>query len=129
VVSVPISLARETRPSRLFHSNAVYVRRSVAAILRAYLVYRPGKAFFLLGMVPASIGAVLMLRWLWIFVNGTERSHVPSLVVAGVLLTLAFLLWVMGLLGELMAINRRLNQDLQYQVRKAIAERNGANGG
>jgi hypothetical protein len=54
---------------------------------------------------------------------------VPSLVVAGVLLTLAFLLWVMGLLGELMAINRRLNQDLQYQVRKAIAERNGANGG
>jgi glycosyltransferase involved in cell wall biosynthesis len=129
VVSVPISLARETRPSRLFRSNAVYVRRSIAAILRAYLIYRPGKAFFLLGMLPATVGGVLMLRWLWIFANGSVRSHVPSLVVAAVLMILAFLLWVMGLLGELMAINRRLGQDLQYQVRKAVAERNAANGG
>jgi glycosyltransferase involved in cell wall biosynthesis len=127
VISVPISDARETRPSRLVRSNASYVKRSIAAILRAYLVYRPGKAFFLLGLPPAIIGSALMLRWLWIFLNGSERAHTPSVVAAAVFLIAAFLMWLLGLLGELLAINRRLVQDLQYQVRKAIAER--GNGG
>ena len=54
VVSVPISAARETRPSRLVRSNANYVKRSVAAILRAYLVYRPGKAFWATRSAPRT---------------------------------------------------------------------------
>jgi glycosyltransferase involved in cell wall biosynthesis len=121
VVSVPISGARETRPSRLVRSNASYVKRSIAAILRAYLVYRPGKAFFLLGLPPALLGSGLMLRWLWLFANGSERARVPSLIAAAVLLIAAFLLWTMGIVGELLAINRRLLQDLQYEQRKLHA--------
>ena len=112
VVSVPISAARETRPSRLVRSNASYVKRSVAAILRAYLIYKPGKTFFLLGLVPGIIGSGLMLRWLLLFAGGSDRSHVPSIIGGAVLLILAFLMWLLGLLGELLAINRRLSQDL-----------------
>ncbi|MEO6152361.1 MAG: glycosyltransferase family 2 protein [Croceibacterium sp.] len=128
VVSVPISAARETRPSRLVRSNASYVKRSIAAILRAYLVYRPGKAFFFLSVPPALIGTVLMVRWLVLFLGGSERARVPSLVAAAVLLIATFLMWLMGLVGELLAINRRLVQDLQYQLRKALAERRAPGG-
>ncbi|MEO6041898.1 MAG: glycosyltransferase family 2 protein, partial [Croceibacterium sp.] len=125
VTSVPISGARETRPSRLVRSNASYVRRSVLGILRAYLIYRPGKAFLFLSLPPALAGAGLMVRWLLIFIVGSQHSHVPSLVAAAILLITALLMWMMGLVGELLAINRRLLQDLQYQVRKAVADRIG----
>lgn len=118
IVSVPISGARETRPSRLMRSTSNYVKRSMATILRTFMVYRPGRSFFLLGLPPAVIGALLMLRWLVLYLAGTDRTHVPSLIAAAVLLIMAFLLWLMGLIGELLAINRRLLQDIQYELRK-----------
>jgi hypothetical protein len=119
IVSVPIGPTRETRPSRLVRSNSNYVMRSMATILRTFLVYRPGKSFFLLGLPPAILGTLLMLRWIALFLGGTERAHVPSLIAAAVLLIAAFLMWVMGLVGSLLAINRHLLQDLQYELRKS----------
>jgi glycosyltransferase involved in cell wall biosynthesis len=123
VLSVPISDARETRPSRLVRSNASYVRRSITTILRAYLIYRPGKAFFLLGIPPALIGVGLMVRWVALTLSGSGGTHVPSLIAATVLLIAALLMWIMGLIGELQGINRRLLQDLQFELRRAVIER------
>ena len=81
---------------------------------------------------PAIVGVGLMVRWAYLYFRGTLHSHTPSVVGAAVLLILAFLLWVLGLLGEVLAINRRLLQDVQYRVRKVTAERaangSGANG-
>jgi len=118
IVSVPIRVNGETRPSRLVKSIRDYVRRSISSILKAFFVYKPGKTFFLLGLLPALIGSALMLRWLILYFGGTERAHVPSLVAAAVLLIGALLFWVAGLLGELFAINRRLLQDIQYMLRR-----------
>jgi glycosyltransferase involved in cell wall biosynthesis len=130
IVSVPIRVNGETRPSRLVKSIRDYVRRSISSILKAFFVYKPGKTFFLLGLMPALLGAILLMRWLLLYVAGTERAHVPSLVFAAVLLMAALLFWVAGLLGELFAINRRLLQDIQYMLRKqggaaGMAERLG----
>lgn len=118
IVSVPIRVNGETRPSRLVKSIRDYVRRSIASILKAFFVYKPGKTFFLLGLLPAAIGGLLALRWLILYFGGTDRAHVPSLVAAAVLLIAGLLFWVAGLLGELFAINRRLLQDVQYMLRK-----------
>ncbi len=123
VESVPISHPRETRPSRLMRSMTDYVRRSGGAILYAFLIYRPGRTFFLLGLPPALLGSAIMLRWLWLFAQGTERSHVPSLIAAAILLLGAALLWMLGMIGELLAINRRLLQDIQRRLRTAEADR------
>ncbi|MFN3945061.1 MAG: glycosyltransferase family 2 protein [Allosphingosinicella sp.] len=123
IVSVPIGVNGETRPSRLVKSIGNYVRRSIGSILKAFFVYKPGKTFFLLGIPPALLGAALALRWLVLYFGGTERAHVPSLVAAAVFLILAALFWIAGLLGELFAINRRLLQDIQYLLR-----RNGSGG-
>lgn len=117
IVSVPIRVNGETRPSRLVRSVGDYVRRSVLTIARAFFVYAPGRTFFLMGLPLALAGAVLALRWLVLFLGGTERAHVPSLVAGAVLLIVAALLWVAGLIGELFAINRRLLQDIQYMLR------------
>ena len=54
-----------------------------------------------------------------------RATHVPSLVAAAVLLITAVLFWVAGLLGEQLAINRRLLQDIQYMVRRENRVRRG----
>lgn len=117
IVSVPIRVNGETRPSRLVRSIGNYVLRSTGSILRAFFVYKPGRSFFFLGLPLALVGALLALRWFVLFVAGTPRAHVPSLVAGAVLLIVAALLWVAGLIGELLAINRRLLQDIQYMLR------------
>jgi glycosyltransferase involved in cell wall biosynthesis len=118
IVSVPIRVNGETRESRLVKSIGDYVRRSISSILKAFFVYKPGKTFFLLGLLPGFLGIILTLRWLVLYFSGTDRAHVPSLVAAAVLLIAGLIFWVAGLLGELFAINRRLLQDIQYMMRK-----------
>ena len=121
IVSVPIGVNGETRPSRLVRSIPDYVARSARSILRTTLVYQPARTFVLMSIPLALIGGLLALRWLWLFFDGTDRSHVPSLLVAaGMLLSVVFL-WIAAVLGKLLAINRRLLQDIQYRLRKQDA--------
>ena len=119
IASVPIRVNGETRPSRLIRSIPRYVLRSSFSIVRALFVYRPGQTFFVLGLVPFALGALLSVRWLILFyIEGTTRSHVPSLILAAIALIAAFLCWLCALLGEINGINRKLLEDVQYQLRR-----------
>jgi len=128
VESVPVRVNGETRPSRLIRSLPRYVTRSSFSIVRALLVYSPGRTFLALGTVPLILGSALALRWLFLFMAGTERTHLPSLIAAAVLLLAGFLLWLCALLGELIGINRRLLEDTQYQLRRARFESGNRSG-
>jgi len=123
VASVPVAVNDDPRPSRLVKSNLDYVARSAAAILRSFLIYKPGRAFFLIGLVPLTISLFLMVRWTAYSLLGFGGTHVPSLIAATILMTLAALTWLGGLLGELFAINRRLLEEVQYSLRRERAER------
>ena len=119
IVSVPIRVNGDKRPSRLIRSVPRYVMRSAVSILRSLLVYRPGRVFLTLGAFPMAAGVLLTLRWLLLYLaTETGRSHVPSLVAAAVLLILGALFWLSALLGEIVGINRRLLEDTQYQLRR-----------
>ncbi|WP_307235190.1 glycosyltransferase family 2 protein [Pararhizobium capsulatum] len=117
IISVPIRVNGETRPSRLVRSIPRYVMRSSLSIVRSMLVYRPGLSFFLLGLPPFLLGAILSVRWVAIYLEGTTRAHVPSLVFAAVALIAAFLCWLCAIIGELNGINRKLSEDVQFQLR------------
>jgi len=124
VVSVPIRVNPDKRPSRLVRSIPRYVMRSSISILRSLLVYRPGRVFMILGSVPLAAGILLSLRWLFIYFSvDTARTHVPSLIAAAILLILGVLFWLCALLGELLGINRRLLEDTQYQLRRDRLDR------
>jgi len=119
ITSVPIRVNPETRPSRLFTSVPSYIRRSVFTILRILMTYRPLRFFMTLGSVPFGLGVLLGVRWLVLFWLGTPRVHLPSLILATILIVLGFQLWVLGLVADLMATNRRLLEDLQLRARRA----------
>lgn len=118
VASVPIRTNGFLRPSRLLKSIPSYVQRSILTILRIFVVYKPLRFFGLLGSIPFSIGAILMLRWLVLFAMGTPRTHVPSLIAAAVLVLLGVQLWIIGLGADLIAVNRRLLEDIQERQRR-----------
>ena len=132
IVSVPIRVNGETRPSRLVRSIPRYVFRSSISILRSVFIYRPGLTFFLLGLVPFAVGFFLSVRWLVLYFEGTQRTHIPSLILAAIMMIAAFLCWLCALLGEINGINRKLLEDVRYGLRRnrfggsgRIGSRNG----
>jgi glycosyltransferase involved in cell wall biosynthesis len=124
MASVPIRTNEFLRPSRLFKSIPAYVQRSILTILRIFIVYKPLRFFTWLGSVPFALGAALMVRWIVLyFVEEGERSHVPSLIAAAVLVLIGVQIWALGFVADLIAVNRRLLEDIQLRVRRSEFDR------
>ena len=122
IVSVPIRTNGYLRPSRLVKSIRSYIQRSIFTILRIFMTYKPLRSFLILGTVPFSIGVLLGIRWLVLYLGGTPRAHVPSLILAAVCILIGVQLWVLGLVADLMAVNRKMLEDIQLRARRAEIE-------
>jgi glycosyltransferase involved in cell wall biosynthesis len=119
VVSVPVRVNRVLRPSRLARSSAHYVWRAGVDLARMLVVYRPFRSFAVPGIVACAAGAGLVARFLWYFVaSGGAPGHVQSLVAAAMLFGAGGVLFVVALVGDLIAINRRLLEDLRLESRR-----------
>ena len=105
VVSVPIRTnPQQLRPSRLVKGISNYVTRSLFTILRIFMLYRPLKFFLFLGAIPFGAGFALGVRWLIFFFLGQayERTRIPSLILAAILILLGFQIWIFGLIADIM---------------------------
>ena len=122
VVSVPIRTNGYLRPSRLVKSIFSYVQRSLITMLRIFITYKPFSFFMWLGSIPFSLGFLLGIRWLVLYFGGTPRSHVPSLILSAILILIGSQLWVVGLLADLLAVNRKLLEEVQLRLRRADIE-------
>ena len=118
VESVPVRTNGYLRPSRLVKSIPSYVQRSLFTILRIFMTYRPLRFFLFAGSVPFSLGFLLGVRWLILYFGGTPRSHVPSLILAAILMLIGFQLWILGLVADLLAVNRKILEDNQLHFRR-----------
>jgi glycosyltransferase involved in cell wall biosynthesis len=120
VASVDVAVNAPTRESRLMRSTVQYVARSTIDMLRISTIYAPLRAYLAVGMIP-MIGAVFLgIRYLaLITLVDPNRSHAPSLILAAVLAGLAFLIWGLGIIGEILTVNRRLLEELRVNQRRA----------
>lgn len=119
IKSVPIRTNAFLRPSRLMKSMTAYIQRSIFTIFRIYATYRPLRSFIKVGSVPMALGLILSLRWIWLFYMGTDRAHVPSLIAAAVLILIGVQLWILGFVVDIISVNRKLLEDIQFRLRKA----------
>lgn len=117
MTSVPIRTNGELRPSRLFNSMFGYVKRSMVTIVRAYIVYKPMKFFATLGAVIFLLGTGIGVRFLVYYFMGSGAGHIQSLILASTLMMLGFMTIGLGLLGDLIAVNRKLIEDIQFRVK------------
>jgi glycosyltransferase involved in cell wall biosynthesis len=117
VASVPVGVNPKTRESRLVRSNMRYVGRSAHTIVRSFALYKPFRFFFLIGVVPFALGALVLLRWLGLYLTEDEyTSRVPSLLGGIGLLVLATQVWAVAFLADLQAANRRVLEDLRLRA-------------
>jgi glycosyltransferase involved in cell wall biosynthesis len=116
VLSVPITVNPKVRPSRLFRSIPHYINQSVITVLRAYLMYHPLRFFANLGFVCSVPALFLGIRYLYFFALGKGAGHIQSLILMTIFITLAFLCFVVGLLGDVIAANRRLLEEIRYEL-------------
>lgn len=118
IMSVPIRTNAELRPSRLFSSMFGYVKKSMLTIIRSYIMYKPLQFFVMLGSVPIIAGLILGIRFLVRFFMGNGSGNIQSLILVSLLITIGVLLWVIGILADTIAANRKIMQDVQVRVRK-----------
>ncbi len=115
--SVSIRTNAELRPSRLFSSMLGYVKKSMVTIIRAFMMYKPLKFFTIVGMIPFIIGVAIGIRYLVFLCMGTAGGHIQSLILASILIMMGFMTIVIGLQADIIAANRKILEDIQYQVR------------
>ena len=118
ISSVPIRTNAELRPSRLFKSIWGYVKKSVLTILRAYMMYKPLMCFTLLAIPSVVVGLGIGVRFLYFLANGTGGGHIQSLILACTLIIIGFLTFMIGLVADVIAANRKILQDVQYHVKR-----------
>jgi glycosyltransferase involved in cell wall biosynthesis len=117
VVSVPVRTRPVARESRLFKTIPGFLQQSLATMLRIYAMYRPLKLFALAGAMLLLIGLVPILRFLWFYAQGEGGGHVQSLILGGVLVTIAAFVFLIGLVADLIGINRQLLETTLAKVR------------
>ena len=118
VVSVPIRTNGELRPSRLFNSMFGYIKKSMLTIGRAYMMYKPLAVFTTIATIFGVCGLALGIRYLVFCFMGQGGGHIHSLVLTSMLIIIAVLCGVIGLLADTIAANRKLLQEIQYELRR-----------
>ena len=122
VVSVPVRVNEDLRPSRLVRSTFSYVRRSVVTIVRILVIYRPFRFFGWIGTVLFGAGFLVGARYLWLLAGGDGRGHVQSLILAGILLGMGFQTWLIAFVADLLAANRTLMEDVRYKCQVLLSD-------
>jgi glycosyltransferase involved in cell wall biosynthesis len=118
VATVPVRVNSKLRESRLADSTWQYLKRSTATILRIYAMYNPLRLFFFIGGTSCLLGFLLGLRYLYFYLTAAANGHIQSLILSAILMIVGFQVMVIGLVADLIAANRRLNEDILYRVRK-----------
>ena len=118
VTSVPIRTNAELRPSRLFHSMFGYVKKSILTIGRALMMYKPLYCFAWLAGIFGVAGVVIGIRFLIFYFSGSGAGHIQSLNLASMFVKIAMMCGVIGLLGDVISANRKLLEEIQFELRK-----------
>jgi hypothetical protein len=116
--SVPVRVNGALRPSRLVRSNSSYIRKSLVTIVRIFVVYKAFRFFMSVGLTALLLGLIGGCRYLYYYAIGDGAGHVQSLILSSILLGIAFQTMLTAFLADLLAVNRRLMEDVQYRVKK-----------
>jgi glycosyltransferase involved in cell wall biosynthesis len=118
IASIPIKVNPQTRDSRLFKSNWGHIKKSAATVIRIFTMYEPLKVFsYIAGLIFLS-GIVLVVRFLYYFFTSGGSGHVQSLLLAAIFLIIGFQIFLIGIVADLIANNRKLLETFLYKDKK-----------
>lgn len=120
ITHLPVTTNPKTRESRLFKNTSHHVSESAKAITRTYVMYESLKIFLTAGGLMSVIGLIGIGRFLYFYfaVPQEATGHIQSLVISGALLVVGFQVMLIGLVADLVSINRKLIEDALYRIKK-----------
>lgn len=123
--SVPIRTNEKLRESRLFSNIGVFISKSLGVMIRNYSSYRAMRIFATVGLVTASLGFLIGLRFIYIlfFDPASSHLHVQSLILASILLLAGFQMILTGIVADLINGNRSVLEELSYRMRRIEGNR------
>ncbi len=86
--------------------------------LQDIVVYKAFAFFMTVGLCAAGLGFLAGLRFIYYYLSGDGDGHLQSLILASILLGGGFQTMLTAFLADLLAVNRRLMEDVQYRVKK-----------
>ena len=118
VKSVPVEVNEDLRPSRLVKSNFDYIKRSVFTMMRFIIIYRPFKFFMIISLILFFPGLILGLRFLYFYITESGTGHIQSLILCAILILMGVQSLFFAIIADLLAINRKLIEDVQLNIKK-----------
>ncbi len=118
IVSVPIEVNADLRPSRLVRSIPSYIGRSIVVIGRIFVTYKPFAAFTVFGVISFLMGMGLGSRFLYYYALGQGGGKVQSVILSALLLGAGFFLFVAGIIADLISVNRKLLEKVDFRLRR-----------
>ena len=125
ITSAPIRVNKALRPSRLMKSIPSYLVKSLITIVRIFVVYKAFRFFMSVGATFFGAGLLGGTRFLYYYLSGDGSGHIQSLILSSILLGIGFQTMLTAFLADLLAVNRRLMEDVQYRVKKLEFPGNG----
>lgn len=116
IVSIPIRVNGDLRPSRLVKSIPSYIRNSIVTIVRIFAIYRPFRFFCSIAVLFLSIGFLIGLNFLWHYFHHNGSGHVQSLILAAVFLVTGSQTLLVAFLADLLAANRKLLENIRFKL-------------
>ncbi len=120
---VPIGVNAMTRKSRLMTSMSQYIWRSAFIILRSYIRYSPRQTFLFLSSLFGIPGLIICFRFLYYSFILDRSGYIQSLILAAVLLLMSFQLLVLGIIADLVGLNRSMLQENYYRLKREFREK------
>ena len=122
--TITIKTNPKTRESRLFKSNWQHVRKSGLALINSYTMYKPVTVFMTLGTFLLIAGLIPFVHFLAVYFSSTSNHafgphHLQTLIIGTVLLNASFVSFTLGIVANLIGINRSLIEDVIEEQRRA----------
>ncbi len=118
VKEVPIEFRpRIAGKSKLIQNIFTHIKKSSLVILRSILLYKPLRFMFYFGLLIMLPGIFLGLRFVYYFLHSSGDGKIQSLILASIFIIIGFFVIMFGILGDLIANNRRLNEDILFELK------------
>ncbi len=117
VAFVPVRTNPQTRRSRLIRNMPSFLALQAVAIVRFYTMYRPLRVFMTAGGILIAGALILGLRFLYFYAVGRGAGHVQSLILAAILAIVGVQVGLIGLVAELVRLNRRMLEEVLWRAR------------
>lgn len=123
IATIPIVTNPIRRASKLHRGNWDFVKRQAAIIARTYTTYEPLKSFTYLAAPFIVLGLLLLGRAIYVFL---ARRYIPyymesndqALVGGATMLILGFVIFLFGLIADLIGGVRRIHEEALYRMRR-----------